>query len=63
MKDYGWLRDDIGLCVAMFVRHQMAKGTYPLFSLGKEPDPDHPRKEITEENTDTYIAWGSLCME
>jgi hypothetical protein len=41
----------------------MRHGTYKLWSLGTEPDPDHPRRKLTEEDQDTYIYGGNLAAK
>jgi hypothetical protein len=61
--DFGWMRREIDMCIGVFVRHAMRHGTYKLWSLGTEPDPDHPRRKLTEEDQDTYIYGGKLAAK
>jgi hypothetical protein len=62
MEDFGWLRDKVDTCIAVFVRHALFNGPYELHSLGTAPSPVHPRAKITEENQDTYIFGGKLAI-
>jgi hypothetical protein len=62
IEDFGALRDKVDTCIAVFVRHAICHGPYELHSLGTAPNPMHPRPEITDKNTDTYIFGGKLAM-
>jgi hypothetical protein len=48
------------ICIGVFVRHNIHHGWYKLHSLGKEPDPDHPRLKDAKNVRDTYIFCGRL---
>jgi hypothetical protein len=62
IADFGSLRAKTGTCIAVFVRHAIVHGPYRLHSLGNAPDPDLSREDVTEENQDSYIFGGKLCM-
>ncbi|KAH8719133.1 hypothetical protein GQ44DRAFT_762187 [Phaeosphaeriaceae sp. PMI808] len=63
LDDIGWLRADVRLCIAIFVRHAVRHDTYKLFSLGKESNPDHPRRKLNEEEKDTYVFGGKFAAK
>jgi hypothetical protein len=64
LKDFGHFRDDsricFRVCIGVFVRHCIHHGWYKLHSLGKGPDPDHPRLKDTRNVQETYIFGGKL---
>jgi hypothetical protein len=62
IADFGFFRDNHAICIQVFVRHYINHGDYQLHSLGKDPDPDHPRRTVTEEYQDTYVYAGKLAM-
>ncbi|KAF2032776.1 hypothetical protein EK21DRAFT_86791 [Setomelanomma holmii] len=62
-KSFGWMRREIEMCIGTFVRHADVHGSYKLWSLGTEPDPDHPRQKVTEENQDTYLFGGKFAAK
>ncbi|KAH7067197.1 hypothetical protein FB567DRAFT_258385 [Paraphoma chrysanthemicola] len=57
VRNFGWVRREIDVCIGVFVRHALKHGTYMLASLGTEPDPDHPRRKLSDGEMETYI-WG-----
>jgi hypothetical protein len=63
LEDFGFVRDDVRLCIAVFIRHAVRHGTYRLWSLGVNPDPDHPRRSLEPKEMDKYIYGGRLAAK
>jgi hypothetical protein len=50
MDDFSWIRNEPDMCMQIFLRYARDNGPFPLYTLGTNSHPDHPRRVNPGDN-------------